>query len=268
MWVCFQKITFPRWIKSVSVQVWRFLHYFVISFCLNADPYFIPTTTANKKIFALAKESGRKAARYIVQKHPDLFKKPKPDPEIPAFLAATQLPYQRPENVSVNDLVACMRKGSLTAAYEVYADLKEKQPDMLTPEVRQELLERLCHSNSEDDVDSDLMEEQWFAQYIQKEARPRWKLGGIAEKVFHDVQPKTPAAYAVMISAMAKFMYVEGASVLLEEMQQQNLPIPVQVNGLLLFLLIRFLILNPKNFQDWLWESLCLGVRFHQKYEK
>ena len=209
------------------------------------------------------KNPAAKLPATLSKKHPDLFKKPKPDPEIPAFLAATQLPYQRPEKVSVNDLVACMRKGSLTAAYEVYADLKEKQPDVLTPEVRQELLERLCHSNSEDDVDSDLMEEQWFAQYIQKEARPRWKLGGIAEKVFHDVQPKTPAAYAVMISAMARFMYVEGASALLEEMQQQNLPIPVQVNGLLLFLLNRFLILNQKtskivsgNRCAWMWDSI------------
>lgn len=37
------------------------------------DPYLIPTTNINKRAFAMAQESGRKAAKWIKEKHRDLF---------------------------------------------------------------------------------------------------------------------------------------------------------------------------------------------------
>lgn len=37
------------------------------------DPYLIPTSNSNKRVFALAAESGRKAAKWIKQEHADLF---------------------------------------------------------------------------------------------------------------------------------------------------------------------------------------------------
>lgn len=37
------------------------------------DPYLIPTTNINKRAFAMAQESGRKAAKWIKDKHGDLF---------------------------------------------------------------------------------------------------------------------------------------------------------------------------------------------------
>lgn len=37
------------------------------------DPYLIPTTNLNKRAFAMAQESGRKAAKWIKEKHWDLF---------------------------------------------------------------------------------------------------------------------------------------------------------------------------------------------------
>ncbi|OQV17518.1 Protein PTCD3-like protein, mitochondrial [Hypsibius exemplaris] len=193
------------------------------------DPFFIPTNATNRRIFALSKESGRKAARYMVKKYPALFEKPKADPEISAFLAASQLGSQRPTEPTVKDIVDCMRKGALVAAFEAYTELNEKTPEAITPELRQELLERLCFHNSDDAIDSDLLEEKWFAHYIQKEVRRRWKVGGPADKVFQDIKPKTAEAYAAMICANARFLHVEGANTLLEEMQQENLPIPVQV---------------------------------------
>lgn len=177
----------------------------------------------------LTKESGRKAARYIVKKYPDLFKKPRPDPEISAFLASSQLEFQRPENSTVEDLVELMEKGALQAAVEVYRDLRQKAPETVSPALQQELLERLCYHNGDDAVESDLLEEKWFSHFVQKETRRRWKVGGSAEKVFHDIQPKTSESYAVMICAMARFLYVEGATAMLEEMEQANLPVPVQV---------------------------------------
>lgn len=37
------------------------------------DPYLIPTTNLNKRAFAMAQESGKKAARWIQENHRELF---------------------------------------------------------------------------------------------------------------------------------------------------------------------------------------------------
>ena len=37
------------------------------------DPYLIPYNSMRKRDFVMAKEGGRKSARYILDKHPELF---------------------------------------------------------------------------------------------------------------------------------------------------------------------------------------------------
>lgn len=37
------------------------------------DPYLIPTSNVGKRTFAMAQESGRKAAQWIREQHRDLF---------------------------------------------------------------------------------------------------------------------------------------------------------------------------------------------------
>lgn len=46
------------------------------------DPFLIPTSNLNKRMFALSQESGRKAARWIRQEHADLFQHKVADPQI------------------------------------------------------------------------------------------------------------------------------------------------------------------------------------------
>lgn len=44
------------------------------------DPFLIPASNYAKRSFALAQESGRKAARWILQEHADLFQHKVADP--------------------------------------------------------------------------------------------------------------------------------------------------------------------------------------------
>lgn len=46
------------------------------------DPYLIPLSNNNKRIYALAQESGRKAARWIRDEHPELFQHREAEPPI------------------------------------------------------------------------------------------------------------------------------------------------------------------------------------------
>lgn len=50
------------------------------------DPYLIPSSNVGKRTFALAKESGRKAAQWIMKEHPELFNASAADPAIPVSI--------------------------------------------------------------------------------------------------------------------------------------------------------------------------------------
>ena len=199
----------------------RILFYF-------SDPYLLPSNAVSKRIFALSKESGRKAARYMVNKFPDLFEKPSSDPVIPAFLASSLAAHQKPEKATVDDLLARLRAGAHAAAMDVYRDIQVADPAAISQEVRQEMLERLCWHNGDDAQDSDLFEETWFAYYLQKEGRRKWNAAGPAPEIFRSMQ-KTPEAYATMICAMAKFNNMDAAYAMFQEMEEVNMPIPAQV---------------------------------------
>lgn len=49
------------------------------------DPYLIPMSNLSKRSYALSKESGRKAAMWILKEHANLFQHKHADPEIPVI---------------------------------------------------------------------------------------------------------------------------------------------------------------------------------------
>jgi pentatricopeptide repeat domain-containing protein 3 len=46
------------------------------------DPFFNPTSFTRKRTYALSKESGRRAARYIIENHSDILYSELSDPLI------------------------------------------------------------------------------------------------------------------------------------------------------------------------------------------
>lgn len=74
-----KKIQIPAYIQRGPTDILRALSQTVgvdhtaAHFKYHDDPYLIPTSNSNKRIFALASESGRKAAKWIKQEHADLF---------------------------------------------------------------------------------------------------------------------------------------------------------------------------------------------------
>jgi hypothetical protein len=53
------------------------------------DPYLIPSSNVGKRTFALAKESGRKAAQWILQQHPELFDTSLAQPPVPVSIVGS-----------------------------------------------------------------------------------------------------------------------------------------------------------------------------------
>lgn len=51
-------------------------------FKFHDDPYLTPVSNAAKRSFALSQESGRKAAMWVKEQHPELFQRIESDPPI------------------------------------------------------------------------------------------------------------------------------------------------------------------------------------------
>lgn len=88
------------------------------------DPHIDANSINNKQNLALALESGRKAAWWVVEKNKNLFQHKVADPPIEAFIPKYQ--YNK-ETVSEDVLLDVINKTEVSVAIDVYELLTELQ---------------------------------------------------------------------------------------------------------------------------------------------
>ena len=64
------------------------------------DPWLIPWRLDSKRVYTLAKESGKNAAKYIMNQHPDLFHHNRIEADPPATALTPRVVYNR-DNVTL-----------------------------------------------------------------------------------------------------------------------------------------------------------------------
>lgn len=175
------------------------------------DPFLIPMSNFKKRVFALSKESGRKAAHWIRQEHSDLFTQREfdsplrikypyknADPVIEAFLP-TMVYNENSEvtlfliqfiyfqciliiffdcyfKVTAQDLISVMKNNFVSDAVTVFNLLKSKSPESLSPDLEQQFLEFVCFHNETDPILEEWQEEKWFKQEKYSNRRiKKWK---------------------------------------------------------------------------------------------
>ncbi|CAG2243052.1 PTCD3 [Mytilus edulis] len=161
------------------------------------DPHLYPVIANEKKIYTLAKSSGRKAARYFVDRLPGIF--------------------------STN----MFNEEASVPGIPVYLELSE--------ETKISLLNLLAYYNSNDPPEEKTPEDLRYL-FEKRSFNKTWKDNGPAVKVFNDLQEKTSEAYCAMIRGMTKYLEVEQAFQLFEEMREKGLQAEVDVrtyNGLI-----------------------------------
>ncbi|XP_064473194.1 small ribosomal subunit protein mS39-like [Ornithodoros turicata] len=200
-------------------------------FKYHDDPFFIPASNVAKRTYALAKESGKKAAKYFLEKYPDSFKHNPAEPNIEAFNPKPK--YTAESEVSEEDLKHLIDAVDVENASTVYNNLKSKGTS-ITPETTQSLLELLCFYNCNPVLDEDLTEERWHRQLAPRETRKTWKDGGLAEEIFNSMENKDSRAYSALVQGMAKYFQVDRAYATFKEMQEKGLKPSLEAyNGLL-----------------------------------
>nr|XP_042898360.1 protein PTCD3 homolog, mitochondrial [Parasteatoda tepidariorum] len=182
------------------------------------DPYFIPASNVTKRSFALSKESGKKAARYFLEKYPELFKCNTSIPHIKAF--DPPLTYTESDNVTETLLKDCILNFEVQNSIDIFNILKKKGIDV-SKDVKQDLLDLLCFYNNIPPPPDDYYEERYF-QRIDEATKQKWNANGMAEKLF-DSMDKDGKAYSSMIAGLSKYGEVERALFLHDEMKSKGL---------------------------------------------
>ena len=138
------------------------------------DPFLIPTSNITKRTFALAQESGRKAAHWVRAEHPDLFQHKEADPPIKSFFPKTV--YNEKSNVTEQDLQTAIKNVYVSDSVIIYKLCKTRGIE-LSQSTQQSLLELLCFYNNEDQLLEEFIEERWFRQSGKGKVRPKktWK---------------------------------------------------------------------------------------------
>lgn len=207
----------------------------------------IPTSNSNKRIFALAAESGRKAAKWIKQEHADLFQvsiqltpiyhpttldtphfqHSIADPPVKAFQADTILTEQT--EVTESLLQNLIRQNEITDSITVFL-LLEKNGVEVSEHTKQQLLELVCFYNGDNTTSEEWIEERWFRQSMTGRERNRktWKDHDLAERLFQGFEVKGSAAYDALIRGMCKYYQAEKAWHLFETAQKENVPLHVE----------------------------------------
>ncbi|CAD6215537.1 GSCOCG00000346001-RA-CDS [Cotesia congregata] len=187
------------------------------------DPYLIPVSQSTKRSYALAKESGRKAAMWIRQELSYLFDHRVMDPVIESFLP--KIEYTSKDQVSEEVLKKVIKDANPSDALTIYKLLEEQ----VSVETKSELLQLLCYYNNEEPLSEEFMEHKWFKNDSKT---PSWKHCSETDKLFaflKDQGGKIAAdAYSAMICGNAKYINTERAWQLSEEADRLNIPLTIE----------------------------------------
>lgn len=194
------------------------------------DPHFTVQSQFQKRMLALSKESGRKAAWWVVEEHKNLFQHKLADPPIEMFFPSK---IYTKENSNINVLNELIDKREVSNAITVYKILKEENIDV-DNSLKLKLLELCCFYNSEDHGDERLEEEKWYFK-VEEDASTlkTWKSNGFAEELFLEFE-NDPKATCAVIQGRIKYCDVNAGYDLYTNATFKGIPLNSGVyNGLI-----------------------------------
>ncbi|XP_023243642.1 protein PTCD3 homolog, mitochondrial-like, partial [Centruroides sculpturatus] len=194
------------------------------------DPFLIPVSNVSKRTYALAKESGKKAARFFLEKYPDSFENNPAQPVIEAFIA----PEKITEDTEVTEimLINCIKQYEVNNSITIYNNLKTKGIE-ISQESEQLLLELLCFFNGQEPPPEEYLESQWLQRKGDSETRRLWRQDNLAEQIFNDMKEKDAKAYCAFIQGLCKCKIYFEQQLLFEMAKEGLMPNLCTMNAVL-----------------------------------
>ncbi|XP_068131522.1 small ribosomal subunit protein mS39 isoform X2 [Hyperolius riggenbachi] len=209
-----EEIEIPRkktWDKTAVLQA---LAYTVnhdptsAGYVFRDDPFLIPKSTTEFKNYQLSQESGRSAAKYIVNMYPNLFEKDLADPHIPCLMPDSVQPLI--EGVCEESLNERIKLRRVKESVNLFDQLLQAgTPPSL--ETTNRLLDLLCfYGDKEPSADKsanqeDDNEQEQRRRTTLKDAKVKtWSEKNNAERIFNLMPEKNAHSFCTMIRGMVK----------------------------------------------------------------
>ncbi|NXD62156.1 PTCD3 protein, partial [Eolophus roseicapillus] len=187
------------------------------------DPYLMPKNAANFRLFALSKESGINAAKFIIKQFPQYFDKISVEPDVPCFMPEILTPQI--EGVSEEALKERIHLRRVKESVDLFDQLVQAGTPV-SLETTNSLLDLLCfygdgestqekeEEAKKEEAKEDLEEpgvnaseqkapKRQFRRGLQSSG-PRWRENNNAERIFRIMPERNAHSYCTMIRGMVK----------------------------------------------------------------
>uniref|UniRef100_A0A8C0IVT1 Small ribosomal subunit protein mS39 n=1 Tax=Chelonoidis abingdonii TaxID=106734 RepID=A0A8C0IVT1_CHEAB len=186
------------------------------------DPYLIPRNSYECRLFSLSKESGKNAARYIVNEFPRFFEKDFAEPHIPCLMPENLAPQI--EEVSEAALKEHIQLRRVKASVDMFDQLLQAGTP-LSLETSNCLLDLLCFYGDREPTREDQSEQKEELEESEVQTteeapdqrkrrghswktsdfiRPKWRENNNAERIFNLMPERNAHSYCTMIRGMVK----------------------------------------------------------------
>uniref|UniRef100_A0A8C0KT51 Small ribosomal subunit protein mS39 n=1 Tax=Canis lupus dingo TaxID=286419 RepID=A0A8C0KT51_CANLU len=167
-------------------------------YAFQDDPYLIPASSMESRLFLLAKKSGENAAKFIINLHPKYFQKDIAEPHIPCLMPE----YFEPqiEDISEAALKERIKLKKVKASVDMFDQLLQAGTTV-SLETSNSLLDLLCYyGDREPSTDNHFQQsgksEELFTSNQQAKNN--------AERIFALIPEKNSYSYCTMIRGMVK----------------------------------------------------------------
>ncbi|XP_020490037.2 small ribosomal subunit protein mS39 [Labrus bergylta] len=183
------------------------------SYQFQDDPYLTPRTAPELRLYTLAQESGRSAAKYFVNSNPKFFTKDFAEPHIPCLMPETV--SLRLEEVSEEALKERINLRKVKAAVDMYDQILQAGVSV-SMETTHDLLDLICLYCDKDPVEDegpetedvegaeDAKRNKAGARRASNILKSIWRENNNAERLFNLLPERDTQCYSALIRGMVK----------------------------------------------------------------
>ncbi|KAM4809028.1 small ribosomal subunit protein mS39 [Rhinophrynus dorsalis] len=179
------------------------------------DPFLVPKTSTEFRLYSLSKESGRNAAKYILNTYPEYFQNDTAEPHIPCLMPENLQPQI--EGVNEEALIERIQLRRVKESVDLYDQLVQGGT-MPSLETTNRLLDLLCFYGDREPPRDDQMEQRPQEETETPDdpkKRPgpfrkaseiltTWRVNNNAERIFNLMPERSSHSFCTMIRGMVK----------------------------------------------------------------
>eukprot|EP00095_Tigriopus_kingsejongensis_P007685 maker-scaffold1144_size59710-snap-gene-0.12 protein:Tk07685 transcript:maker-scaffold1144_size59710-snap-gene-0.12-mRNA-1 annotation:"GF11198" len=189
------------------------------------DPYLIPYHSTRKRQYMMAKQGGKSAARYVLDRHPELFNQNLIEsvPKIQEFMPRAIFDESQ---ANVELLKTFVAGHNVEEATQTYMALLEKG-ETIDSETLQSFLELLAFNNGGEAKAENHMEYAGAIRKKKDDPSTMWPRNGLVERLAAKMDPMTPETRLALLLGADKYFAGKRANEMIRECKTNQVPMNV-----------------------------------------